>query len=119
MNSSPQQKSCAICTGRRASPPSSKKRPMSMSAALSTRSVTERARMSWKTAHRSIYYDGAPEPANPDLSKAHTALLVIDVQNTYLARPDRASLPADEQRRYDAWTPFHDRMHNIVLPRTQ
>jgi nicotinamidase-related amidase len=75
--------------------------------------------MSWKTAYRSIYYDGAPEPANPDLSKAHTALLVIDVQNTYLARPDRASLPADEQRRYDAWTPFHDRMHNIVLPRTR
>jgi nicotinamidase-related amidase len=75
--------------------------------------------MSWKTAYRSIYYDGAPEPANPDLSKSHTALLVIDVQNTYLARPDRASLPADEQRRYDAWTPFHDRMHNIVLPRTR
>jgi biuret amidohydrolase len=75
--------------------------------------------MSWKTAYRSIYYDGAPEPADPDLAKAHTALLVIDVQNTYLERPDRSSLPADEQRRYDAWTPFHDRMHKIVLPRTK
>lgn len=74
--------------------------------------------MTWKTAYRSIYYDGAPEPDDPDLTPATTALLVIDVQNTYLARPDRASLPADEQRRYDAWTPFHTRMHDIVLPRT-
>ncbi|MGO4685316.1 cysteine hydrolase family protein [Hyphomicrobium sp. 2TAF46] len=75
--------------------------------------------MSWKTAYRSIYYDGAPEPDDPDLSKQTTALLVIDVQNTYLARPDRASLRPEEQRWFDAWTPFHDRMHNIVLPRTK
>lgn len=75
--------------------------------------------MSWKTAYRSMYYDGAPEPDDPDLSKQHTAFLIIDVQNTYLIRPDRNSLSPDEQRRYDAWTPFHDRMHRIVLPRTQ
>ena len=74
--------------------------------------------MTWKTAYRSIYYDGADEPADPDLAPATTALLVIDVQNTYLSRPNRASLSADEQRRYDAWTPFHERMHGIVLPRT-
>jgi len=75
--------------------------------------------MSWKTAYRSFYYQGAPEPADPDLDKAHTALLVIDVQNVYLARPERASLSAEEQARYDAWTPFHDRMNGIVLPRTR
>ena len=75
--------------------------------------------MSWKTAYRSIYYDGAPEPDDPDLSPATTALLIIDVQNTYLVRPDRAVLSLDEQRRYDAWTPFHERMHNVVIPRTQ
>jgi biuret amidohydrolase len=75
--------------------------------------------MTWKTAYRSIYYDGAPEPADPDLAKESTALLVIDVQNTYFTRPDRASLSADEQRRYDAWIPFHDRMREIVVPRTR
>jgi nicotinamidase-related amidase len=74
--------------------------------------------MSWKTAYRSIYYDGAPEPDDPDVAKSHTALLIIDVQNTYLERPDRASLSPEDQRRYDAWTPFHRRMHDIVLPRT-
>jgi biuret amidohydrolase len=74
--------------------------------------------MNWKTSYRSIYYEGAPEPADPDLDPKTTALLVIDVQNTYLERPDRASLSADEQRRYDAWTPFHERMHTLVIPRS-
>ena len=86
------------------------------------RSVQEKvlsAGMTWKTDYRSIYYDGAPEPDDPDLAKESTALLVIDVQNTYLVRPDRASLSADEQRRYDAWTPFHERMRDIVIPRTR
>ncbi|MBX9682275.1 MAG: cysteine hydrolase [Hyphomicrobium sp.] len=75
--------------------------------------------MTWKTAYRSIYYDGAPEPTDPDMTWATTALLIIDVQNTYLVRPDRAALPVDEQRRFDAWTPFHERMHKTLIPRTQ
>jgi biuret amidohydrolase len=74
--------------------------------------------MSWKTAYRSIYYDGAPEPENPDLDWKTTALLVIDVQNTYLERPDRAMLSAEDQMRFDAWTPFHERMRDTVVPRT-
>jgi nicotinamidase-related amidase len=75
-------------------------------------------RMTWKTAFRSIYYEGAPEPADPQLDWKETALLVIDVQNTYLARPERASLSAEDQQRYDLWTPFHERMHAQVIPRT-
>lgn len=74
--------------------------------------------MSWKTDYRSIYYQGAPEPADLVLSPQETALLIIDVQNTYLERPDRASLSTAEQENYDAWTPFHQRMHNQVVPRT-
>ena len=72
--------------------------------------------MGWKTDHRSIYYATAPEPATPVLTPADTALLVIDVQNTYLQRPDRASLSSTEQASFDAWTPFHDRMHQQVIP---
>jgi nicotinamidase-related amidase len=75
--------------------------------------------MSWKTAFRSIYYDGAPEPPDPVIRPERTALLVIDIQNTYVERPDRASLPPEEQRRFDAWTPFHERMQGQVIPRTQ
>ena len=73
---------------------------------------------SWKSSFVSLYYDGAPEPADPVLTRADTALLVIDVQNTYLARPDRATLSPEDQRRYDLWTPFHTRMHEQVIPRT-
>jgi len=72
--------------------------------------------MSWKTAFRSLYYQGAPEPEDPVLERGKTALLVIDVQNTYLERPDRASLSPEEQARFDAWTPFHERMHGTVIP---
>jgi biuret amidohydrolase len=74
--------------------------------------------MSWKTSHRSLYYDGAPAPDDLVLPFKATALLVIDIQNTYLERPDRAALSPEEQRRYDLWTPFHQRMQNTVVPRT-
>ena len=74
--------------------------------------------MSWKTSYRSLYYDGAPEPDDLALDPKQTALLVIDIQNTYLERPDRDSLSSEEQRRYDLWTPFHERMHRSVIPNT-
>jgi nicotinamidase-related amidase len=70
----------------------------------------------WKTAFRSFYYEHAPEPDDPVLLAGTVALLVIDVQNVYLARPDAHVLDAAERARYDAWTPFHDRMHGTVLP---
>ena len=47
------------------------------------------------------------------------ALLVIDVQNAYLKRPDRNDLDASGRADYDAWTPFHDRMHRTVIPAIQ
>jgi nicotinamidase-related amidase len=71
---------------------------------------------SWKTRFRSFYYEGAPEPADPRLDRGKLALLVIDVQNVYLARPDPAALDAAGRAVYDAWTPFHDRMRGTVLP---
>jgi biuret amidohydrolase len=71
---------------------------------------------SWKTAHRSFYYRQAPEPDNPALERGKLALLVIDVQNTYLVRPDPTTLDAAGRIAYDAWTPFHERMHDKVIP---
>ena len=71
----------------------------------------------WKTAWRSFYYDGAPEAEDPVLLPGKVALLVIDVQNTYLARPvDPASLPPAERAREAAWDGFHERMHGTVIP---
>ncbi len=74
--------------------------------------------MSWKTNYRSIYYATAPEPETPVLTAADTTLLIIDVQNTYLERPDRDSLSLQEQIQFDRWTPFHHRMHGQLIPRT-
>lgn len=74
--------------------------------------------MTWKTARRSFYYDGAPEPEDPAIDPARTAFLVIDVQNVYVERPDRDMLGMEERRRFDAWTPFHERLIGQVIPRT-
>jgi nicotinamidase-related amidase len=68
--------------------------------------------MSWKTAYRSFYYQGAPEPADLDLPHAETALLSIDVQNTYM---EMSEDPAERAR----WAPFHRRMREQVIPRTR
>ncbi|MHB0953196.1 MAG: cysteine hydrolase family protein [Allorhizobium sp.] len=75
--------------------------------------------MSWKTERRSFYYQGAPEPEDPVLEKGKVALLVIDMQNTYVNRPDPATLSGEELVRYHAWTPFHERMHGTVIPNNQ
>jgi nicotinamidase-related amidase len=67
--------------------------------------------MSWKTAYRPFYYDDAPEPEDIVLPPARTALLVIDIQNAYMApKPD----PADDAR----WQPFFARMRRTVIPNT-
>jgi len=73
-------------------------------------------RKSWKSAHRSFYYRRAPDPENPVLERGRLALLVIDVQNAYLKRPDPATLDAAGLGDYEAWTPFHERMRETVIP---
>ena len=67
--------------------------------------------MNWKTTYRSFYYATAEEPDNIILDPGQSALLVIDIQNTYLeAKPD-----SDDNAR---WQPFFERMNNTVIPNT-
>lgn len=73
----------------------------------------------WKRWYRSLYYQDAPEPDDPKLERGKLALLVIDMQNVYLARPDPATLESAARVSYEAWTPFHIRMHDTVLPTIQ
>lgn len=68
--------------------------------------------MNWKTAFRSFYYETAPEPADIVLPPAETALLVIDIQNTYLE-------PKDSSEENTRWRPFFDRMNDVVIPNTR
>lgn len=69
----------------------------------------------WKDRYRSFYYQNADIP-DLDVDKAHTALLVIDIQNTYMEQPDPSGLNAQELAEYYAWEPFHRRMNEIVVP---
>jgi biuret amidohydrolase len=68
--------------------------------------------MTWKTAHRSFYYQTAPEPADPVLLPGKVALLVIDVQNTYLETANPNADPAEAAR----WAPFNARLRETVIP---
>lgn len=67
--------------------------------------------MSWKTSWRSFYYENAEEPEDIALPPRETALLVIDIQNTYLEEPEDESEAA-------RWAPFFKRMKDVVLPNT-
>ena len=42
----------------------------------------------WKNNYRSFYYENAPEPDDIVLNRDSSALLVIDIQNTYLEPDD-------------------------------
>jgi nicotinamidase-related amidase len=65
----------------------------------------------WKTAYRSFYYETAEAPDDIRLTPGQTALLVIDIQNTYMeVDPD----PVEAER----WRPFRERMNNQVIPGT-
>ena len=65
----------------------------------------------WKNNYRSFYYENAPEPDDVVLNKESSALLVIDIQNTYLE-------PDDDPEEAARWNPFFSRMNNIVIPNT-
>ena len=65
----------------------------------------------WKTAYRSFYYTNAEEPDDIKLDASKTALLVIDIQNTYM-------LPKESDEETQRWQPFYDRMNNVVIPNT-
>jgi nicotinamidase-related amidase len=67
--------------------------------------------MNWKTDYRSFYYENTPEPLDPSLPADETALLSIDVQNTYM-------IPSDDPVERARWAPFYERMREIVIPST-
>lgn len=71
--------------------------------------------MDWKNAYRSLYYADAEIP-DLALDQERTALLLIDIQNTYIERPAREDIPEAERVEWDRWDPFHRRMREVVLP---
>jgi nicotinamidase-related amidase len=68
--------------------------------------------MNWKQAYRSFYYEGAPEPEDLELHYEKTALLTIDIQNTYMN-------PSEDPLQRERWAPFRKRMNEIVIPTTR
>jgi nicotinamidase-related amidase len=67
--------------------------------------------MNWKTAFRSFYYENAEPPEDIVLSCTETAVLVVDIQNTYLQ-------PSSDSHEAARWQPFYERMQQQVIPNT-
>ena len=65
----------------------------------------------WKGAYRSFYYETADDPEDIQLAADCTALLVIDIQNTYLE-------PKESELETNRWQPFYQRMNEVVIPNT-
>ena len=65
----------------------------------------------WKNAYRSFYYQSAEPPEDIQLDPQRTALLIIDLQNTYLEVDDD---PLEAER----WAPFRERLNSTVIPNT-
>jgi len=65
----------------------------------------------WKNAYRSFYYDTADPPEDIKLAADSTALLVIDIQNTYMEVDPN---PVEAER----WAPFRERLNQSVIPNT-
>lgn len=63
----------------------------------------------WKTTFRSFYYENADLPDDIILEPAKTALLVVDIQNTYLEEPE-------DKKEAERWRPFFNRMNQTVIP---
>ena len=61
----------------------------------------------WKKAFRSFYYETAEDPEDIVLDRSSTAVLIIDIQNTYLE-------PKDSAQENKRWQPFFDRWRHYV-----
>jgi len=65
----------------------------------------------WKKAFRSFYYETAEDPEDIVLDRERTAVLVIDIQNTYLE-------PREDPEEARRWQSFFTRMNEVVIPNT-
>jgi nicotinamidase-related amidase len=72
--------------------------------------------MSWKTAHRSFYYEPLLEPPELLVEPRQTALLVIDLQCCYLPDQPPATHDAPAVREWQRWAPFRERLRSTVVP---
>lgn len=68
--------------------------------------------MTWKTSYRSFYYENAEDPEDIVVDPSEAAILVIDIQNTYME-------PKETDEETERWGPFYKRMREVVIPNTQ
>lgn len=64
----------------------------------------------------SFYYETMKEKPEVKLDPTKTALLMVDLQNEFVARDYGEALEFKENGEWERWIPFHDRLDEIVIP---
>lgn len=68
--------------------------------------------------HCSFYYETDTDMGEITIDREKTALLIIDMQYSQIARPERGNTPA-EQAETARWEPFYQKIDRVVLPNNQ
>ncbi len=66
----------------------------------------------------SFYYETIKEFPEIKLDPKKTALLIVDMQNEFIARDSGEALTFKENGEWERWIPFHDRLDEIAVPNT-
>ena len=67
----------------------------------------------------SFYYETMKEFPEVKVDPKKTALLIVDMQNEFVLRDFGEALVFKAAGEWDRWVPFHDRLDDIVIPRTK
>lgn len=66
--------------------------------------------------HVSFYYEMDEDIGPISIDPEKTALLIIDMQNVFLERPEKEGASEKELENIKRWEPFYDKIENVVIP---
>lgn len=67
----------------------------------------------------SFYYEDDHEIGEVVIEKGKTALLIVDLQRVFLARPTGENLTQEKKAYAKKWKPFFDKIDDVVIPNNQ
>lgn len=66
--------------------------------------------------HVSFYYEMDEDIGEIAINPKKTALLIVDMQNVFLQRPNEEGASEKELENIKRWKPFYDKIEDVVIP---
>lgn len=83
---------------------------------LKSKNIKEETAMRVNDRHVSFYYELDDDMGKISIEPKKTALLIIDMQNVFLRRPEEEGASEKELINIKRWKPFYDKIENVVIP---